>query len=174
MSLRPSINEIRNLGMHASYYNWGVQFAEMPSGVTGFTSSDLNTRAVSISPPTRSQEESEINVRGHKVYQHAIITYNPIELILHETVDSKVGTFLESWMDSQWETVNGVQVPKNDNQATIVLTLLDSQDVSRAQYKLVGAWITSFDHGGNYDANNSDTVKYTVNFRYDYYEYKRL
>lgn len=174
MSLRPSIDEIRNLGMHASYYNWGVQFSKLPLGVSGFTSSDLNTRAVSIAPPTRSQDDSEINVRGQKVYQHAIITYNPIELVLHETIDSKVNTFLEAWMDVQWTTVSGIQIPKSENQANITLTLLNSQDIPRCQYELIGAWMTSFDHGSNYDGSNSDTVKFTVNLRYDYYKYKKL
>ena len=169
MSLRPSIEEIRNLGMHASYYNWGLQFVSLPAALTGFTSADLNTRAVSFSAPTRTIDDAEINVRGHKVYQHAIVTYNTIELELHETIDSKVGNFLESWMDIQWTPISGIQVPKALNQSVILLTLLNSEDQKRYQYTLIGAWPTNFDHGGPYSANNSDTVKFTATLRYDYY-----
>jgi hypothetical protein len=160
--------------MKASYYNWGVQFITTPAAVAGFTSYDLNTRAISMSPPTKTEEESEVNIRGNKDYQHAIITYNPLEITLQETVDSKVGSFLEAWTAAQWDPTTGQQRPKNQIEATILLTLLDSMDVPRAQYTLVGAWVTSFDHGGSYDGSNSDTVKFNVNLRYTYYKYQRL
>lgn len=170
MSLRPSIEEIRNLGMHASYYNWGLQFVSVPGGISGFTSSDLNTRAISFAPPTRQQDNSEIRLRGHRVHQHGIMNYEgDLSLTLHETVDSKVGTFLEAWMDLQWAPISGVQVPKSLNQAVFLLTLLDSQDVARKYYTIYGAWPYSINPGGDYGADNSDTVKWTVNFHYDYY-----
>ena len=173
-SLRPTIDDVRNLKMHASYYRWSVQFIKTPASISGFSSSELNTRAVSITPPTRTIEDAEIQIRGHKDYQHGIITYNPIELIMHETNDSAVITMLETWMDSQWNPEDGTQVPKNENQADILLTLLDSQDRPRATYTLMGAWPISFDHGGHYDASTSDTVKPSVNLRYTYYKYKKL
>ena len=44
MSLRPDILTLRDLGHHASKYNWGIQFVTLPSLLTGFTSADLNTR----------------------------------------------------------------------------------------------------------------------------------
>ena len=170
MSLRPSIEEIRSLGHHASYFNWGIQFVSIPAALTGFSSSDLNTRAVSFAPPTRTQDVSEISLRGHKVYQHGIMNYNQgLNLILHETVDSKVGTFLENWMNLQWTPIAGVQIPKSLNQAIFLLTLLDSEDKARKYYTIVGAWPTTFDHGGEYGAENSDTVKFSTTLQYDYY-----
>lgn len=170
MSLRPSIEDTRALGMHASYYNWGLQFVNLPAAISGFTSSDLNTRAVSFAPPTRSQDEAEIALRGHKVYQHGIMNYNgPLDLVLHETVDRKVGTFLENWMNLQWTPISGIQVPKALNQAVLLLTLLDSEDKAQKYYTIFGCWPTTFNHGGDYGADNSDTVKYSVSLRYDYY-----
>ena len=169
-TLRPTIEDLRQLGMHASYYNWGLQFISLPSALSGFSSDDLNTRAVSFTPPTRTQDEAEINLRGHKCYQHGIMTYNgPLNLILHETIDSKVGDFLEAWMDLQWTPIAGAQVPKSLNQASFLLTLLDSEDKARKYYTILGAWPTTFDHGGDYEATNSDTVKFSTSFRYDYY-----
>lgn len=170
MPLRPSIEELRGLGMHASYYNWGLQFISIPSAISGFTSSDLNLRAVSFAAPTRSQQSTEIALRGHKAYQHGIMDYQgPLELILHETVDSKVTNFIEQWMDLQWTPIGGAQVPKSLNQAVILLTLLDSEDKARKYYTIIGAWPTTFDHGGTYGADSSDTVKISVSFQYDYY-----
>ena len=170
MSLRPSIEELRALGMHASYYNWGISFVSLPSAVSGFTSSDLNTHAISIAPPTRTQDASEISLRGHKAYQHGIMNYDgPLELVLHETVDSKVTTFLENWMNVQWTPISGTQIPKSLNQAVLLLTLLDSEDKARKYYTIMGAWPTHFDHGGNYGADNSQTVQVNLQLRYDYY-----
>lgn len=169
MGLRPTIEEVRNLGHHASYFDWGLQFVSLPSALTGFSSAQLNTRAESIGAPHRSIEEAEIGVRGHKVYQHGIVTYDPIDLVLHETVDCKVANFLESWMDIEWEPITGIQIPKSWNQAVILLTLLNSQNQTRYWYTLVGAWLTGFDHGGSYEATNSQTVRMNANIRFDYY-----
>ena len=170
MSLRPDIETTRKLGHHASYYNWGIQFVNLPGALSGFTSADLNTRAVSFQAPTRTQDVAEISMRGHKVFQHGIMNYDQgLNLILHETVDRKVGTFLENWMNLQWTPISGVQVPKSLNQAVFLLTLLDSEDKARKYYTIFGAWPTHFDHGGDYSADSSDTVKYTVTFQYDYY-----
>ena len=169
-TLRPSIEDLRSLGHHASYFNWGIQFVSLPGALSGFTTSDLNTRAVSFAPPTRTQEVAEISLRGHKAYQHGIINYDHgLELILHETTDSKVGKFLETWMDLQWTPIAGVQVPKSLNQAAFLLTLLDSEDNARSFYTIIGAWPTHFEHGGVYGADSSDTVKFSCNFQYDYY-----
>ena len=170
MSLRPSIEDVRKLGMHASYFNWGLTFLDLPAGLSGFEKSDLNTRAVSFSPPERTQQKATIELRGHKVFQHGIMDYSDsLELIIHETTDRKVGTFFENWMNLQWTPISGVQIPKSANQAIFFLHLLDSEDVEKKVYTIIGAWPTSLSHGGNYDASNNDTVKYTVQFAYDYY-----
>lgn len=170
MSLRPNIEELRGLGMHASYYNWGLQFISLPSALAGFTSSDLNTRAISFAPPTRTQDVADISLRGHKAFQHGIMNYDQnLSLVLHETTDSKVTTFFENWMNIQWTPIAGVQVPKSLNQAAFLLTLLDSEDKARKYYTILGAWPTNLDHGSDYNADSSDTVKLTVKFQYDYY-----
>lgn len=183
-TLRPNIEQTRSLGMHASYFNWGTSWLELPAGLSGIaTSADLNGRATSMRPPTRTQEKSTINMRGIKVFQHGIMTYNPIQIVFHETVDTKMGTFLERWMDLQWFPNSGLQVPKSlngtptasmTNQATLMLTLMDSLDQPRCKYTLIGVWVTGFTHSADYSSNSSDTVKFTVDLSYDYYIYTSL
>lgn len=169
MSLRPDIENLRSLGHHASRYNWGIQFISLPSAVSGFTSSDLNTRCLSVNAPTRTQESATIALRGHKVYQHAIMNYNgDLTLTMHETVDRKTLNFFERWMDLQWTPIGGVQIPKSTNQAVFLLTLLDSQDKARKYYTIIGAWPKSIS-AVTYDSQNSDVVTYDVGFQYDYY-----
>ena len=170
MSLRPDIEQVRQLGMHASYYNWGLQFVSLPGALSGFTSSDLNTRAVSFTPPTRTQDVAEIALRGHKVFQHAIMNYDQnVSLTIHETVDRKVGTFFENWLNLQWTPISGTQIPKSANQAVLLLTLLDSEDKARKYYTMFGVWPINMQHGADYSADSSETVKYNIDFRYDYY-----
>ena len=170
MSLRPSIAEFRDLGHHASYYNWGLQFVSIPSAITGFSSADLNTRAVSFQAPNRKQQVADISLRGHKIHQHGIMDYDGnLALLLHETVDSKVGKFIEAWMDLQWVPISGIQVPKNANQATFLLTLLDSEDKARMYYTIIGAWPNSASVESNYSADSSETVRWNVEWSYDYY-----
>ena len=169
MGLRPDLNELSALGHHASKYNWGIQFVSLPSAVTGFTSADLNTRCLSISAPTRTQQASEVNLRGNKVYQHAIMDYSgTIDLTMHETVDRKTLEFFERWMDLQWTPIAGASIPKSTNQAVFLLSLLDSEDKKRKYYTIFGAWPKTISPV-TYDSTSSDVVQYTVQFQYDYY-----
>lgn len=169
MSLRPTITELRDLGHHASKYNWGIQFISLPAAVAGFSSADLNTRCVSITAPTRTQEATDISLRGHKIYQHGIMNYDgTITLTMHETVDRKTLSFFERWMDLQWTPIGGAQIPKSTNQAAFLLTLLDSQDNATKYYTIIGAWPKSVS-GVTYAANDSSVVTYDVQFQYDYY-----
>ena len=75
MSLRPTIEEIRALGHHQSLYDWGIQFFNLPSLLTGFTSADLNTRCQTATLPRKSFENIPVNLRGHRVFQHGTINY---------------------------------------------------------------------------------------------------
>lgn len=169
MSLRPDIENLRALGHHASKYNWGIQFINLPAAISGFTSADLNTRCLSVGAPTRSQTEAEIALRGHKVYQHGIMNYSgTINLTMHETVDRKTLNFFERWMDLQWTPIGGVQIPKSTNQAVFLLTLLDSEDKARKYYTIFGAWPKSIG-AITYDSTSSDVVTYDITFQYDYY-----
>ena len=169
MSLRPSINDLSSLGHHASKYHWGIQFVSLPAAVSGFTSADLNTRCISATAPSRTQQKADIALRGHKVYQHAIMDYSgSITLNMHETEDRKTLTFFENWMNLQWMPDTGVQIPKSTNQAVFLLTLLNSMDSPVKYYTIFGAFPTGLD-GVTYDSTDNSVVTYSVTFSYDWY-----
>ena len=169
MSLRPDIHNLTDLGHHASKYHWGIQFVSLPSAVSGFSSADLNTRCLSFTAPTRSQQAADINLRGHKVYQHAIMDYSgTLDLQIHETEDRKTLNFFERWMDLQWTPATGVQIPKSTNQAVFLLTLLNSMDSPIKYYTIFGAWPKNIG-SITYDSTSSDVVIYSVQFQYDWY-----
>lgn len=169
MSLRSTISEVRELGHHQTLYDWGIQFYNLPSVVTGFDSSDLNTRCQTVTIPSRSITPMEINLRGHKVFQHGIIDYkNTLQMTLYETQDSKVQEFINKYMDMQWTPITGVQVPKSLNQCCFLLTLLTSEHEPTFSFNIIGAWIESYEPSGSL-GSSSEVLQWTINWRYDYF-----
>lgn len=169
MSLRPDINTLRNIGHHQTLYDWGIQFYNLPSLLTGFTSADLNSRCTSATLPSRSISSIEINLRGHKVFQHGIVDYgNQLNLSIYETQDSKVQDFLNAYMNMQWTPITGSQVPKTLNQCCFVLTLLSSENEPTYTYNIIGAWLQSFKPSGNL-GSDSAVLSWDTVWQFDYY-----
>lgn len=170
MSLKPSINELRSLGHHQTTYDWGIQFISLPSLISGFSSSDLNTRCTTSTLPQMSLEEIPITLRGHKAFQHGIASYgNKLSLTLYETMDSKVQDFLNAYMNMQWMPVTGVQVPKSLNQCAFLLTLLNSEHKATRYYTIIGAWLQSYQPSGNLQSSGSEILSYQCDFTFDYF-----
>ncbi len=170
MSLKPSINELRSLGHHQTTYDWGIQFISLPSLISGFSSSDLNTRCTTSTLPQMSLEEIPITLRGHKAFQHGIASYgNKLSLTLYETMDSKVQDFLNAYMNMQWMPVTGVQVPKSLNQCAFLLTLLNSEHKATRYYTIIGAWLQSYQPSGNLQSSSSEILSYQCDFTFDYF-----
>lgn len=167
-NLRPDINQFRDLGHHQTQYDWGIQFISLPALLTGFDSADLNTRCTSAQLPARTINAIELNMRGHKIYQHGTVNYgNTITLNLYETVDQKVGNFLNAYMDMQWSPIVGSQVPKMLNQSAFLLTLLDSENKAKKYYTIIGAWLQGWSQIELGTA--SDVLTYSTTWQFDYY-----
>lgn len=171
MTLKSTIEEIRSLGHHQTTYDWGIQFISLPQMLkTGFTSADLNTRCTTSSIPSKSIEEIPINLRGHKVFQHGIISYgNTLSLTLYETVDSKVQDFLNACMNMQWTPITGTQVPKSLNQCSFLLTLLDSEHNPTFNYTIIGAWLKSYEAAGGLQSASSEVLSWNTTWQFDYW-----
>ena len=169
MTLKPDINQIRELGHHATVYDWGIQFIGLPSAITGFTSSDLNTRCKTAQIPQKTINAIEISMRGHKVYQHGTMNYgNQLTLSLYETVDSKVANFLDAYMAMEWAPITGVQAPKSTNQCAFLLTLLNSQHEARKHYTIVGAWLQGY-NAIELQSDSSSIIEYQTTWQFDYF-----
>ena len=167
-NLRPTIDQFRALGHHQTQYDWGISFISLPSLLTGFSSADLNTRCTSAQLPSRNIQEIELNLRGHKIYQHGIVDYgNEITLNLYETVDQKVGDFLNAYMDLQWSPIVGSQVPKVFNQSAFLLTLLDSENNAKKHYTIIGAWLKGWNQIDL--GSDSAVIQYNTTWKFDYY-----
>jgi hypothetical protein len=169
MGLRPEISTVRELGHHQALYDWGIQFFNLPSLLTGFTSADLNTRCQSANIPVMSIEEIPINLRGHKVFQHGIVNYgNTLDLTLYETQDSKVQDFLKAYMNMQWTPITGSQVPKSLNQCCFLLSLLNSENEQTYQYTIIGAWLKGYEASGSL-GSDSQVLSWSTHWQFDYW-----
>lgn len=169
MSLRASINDVRNLGHHQSMYDWGIQFFNLPSILTGFTSADLNTRCQTVDLPSKSFDEIPIDLRGHKVFQHGKINYgNQLSMTLYETQDSKVSDFLDAYSNMQWTPITGSQVPKSLNQCCFLLSLLDSENNAHKNYTIIGAWLLDYKPSGQL-GSDSAVLQWNVTWKFDYW-----
>lgn len=170
MSLKPTISELRALGHHQTTYDWGIQFLSLPSLITNFSNSDLNTRCQSATLPSMTIEEISIDLRGHKAFQQGIGNYgNTLEITLYETIDSKVQEFLNAYMNMQWMTVTGVQTPKTLNQSSFLLTLLNSEHNATRYYTIIGAWLKGYSPSGNLQSSASDILTWNTTWQFDYF-----
>jgi len=170
MSLKPTIEDIRSLGHHQTTYDWGIQFINIPQMLSGFTSADLNTRCTTADIPSRSMDEIPIQLRGHKVFQHGIVSYkNKLNMTLYETMDSKVQDFLAAYMNMQWTPITGTQVPKSLNQCSFLLTLLDSEHNPTYYYTIIGAWLQDFSPAGGLQSTSSDVLTWNCTWTFDYF-----
>ena len=166
--LRPTIDQFRGLGHHQTTYDWGISFISLPSILTGFDSADLNTRCTSAQLPARKINAIELNLRGHKIYQHGTVDYgNSITLNLYETSDQKVGNFLNAYMDLQWSPIVGAQIPKSLNQSAFLLTLLDSENKAKKYYTIIGAWLQGWNEIDL--GSDSSVIQYATQWQFDYY-----
>jgi len=165
----PTHDQVRAIGDFAMYHKWIVQFYKLPAFVA-ISSADLNLRAISTDLPKRTTDVSTTSIRGHEVHQAGISKYNgQINLTFVEDIKSSIGHFIHEWYEGCWESISGIQQLKQDYEGGVLLTPLDNYQKTRDVYKLVGVWPEDFDHGGQMDGSNSDSVKMQVTFRYDYY-----
>lgn len=137
--MRPSVNDIRNLGEIQSLYRWNMFFTTMPSGITTPTQEELNIRCVSTTLPKATSNDVLINMRGHTVEGVGKLTYERrITMIFLETIDVKVATFLSNWRRGSWEDVTGKALSKKELEAIIRIELLNNQDEPTWEYVMIG------------------------------------
>lgn len=172
--LRPSIENLRSLGNWSQSFRWNVSFVSFPSALSYIpTSDDLNFRAESMSIPELQVETTEIQIRGNKVRQPGIGTYNsPITLSLVETTNPVCLRFLAAWQEICWHTKNGsigTTEYIRDVECNIKLQLLDNLDQPYYQYELMGCFLESATKG-DVDASNGDPLKPQLSLAYQYFK----
>jgi hypothetical protein len=155
-------------------FRWNLIVANVPSGVTisGTSPTDpLNIRCETTTIPKATNSAFEVNIRGHKVFQNGILTYdNSYTLTFVETVDNTVHTFFKQWRDLIWQPHTGVaQLPTNQLKGQFILQRLDNEDNPIWVYNMYGVLLQDYDIG-TLDNVSSDSIKPTLTFHYDLFD----
>lgn len=168
---RPDIQTIINNQDFAVLYRWEVIIPALPSAIANagnYSSDNLNARAVSAEYPTYSNDEIEVGIHGHKVYQAGTITYNPITLTFVESENGIIERFIRDWGALLWKPGAGTQNKKREYVCpTIILRPLGSNNEKIHEYTLKNCWMQSHTIGSPAgDANQ--VIQPEVTLRFDY------
>ncbi len=164
-----SIDQLRSLVDYAQVTKWDINFVTLPAvgGLGALASDDLNFRTESVVLPKATNQKFEVQTRGHKTLHPGIIDYgNTFDIVFTETVDNKIFNFVKAWRELLWSSRQGSSLPKSDLEATILITLLDNQDVARAKYSVFGCFLEDYDFG-TLDGATSDAIKPSITLSFD-------
>lgn len=172
---RPTIDQIRSLEDFATTYNWNMSVVKFPSIGDYPAGNDLNLRCVSVDLPKMNGASIEVNIRGHKVKQPGIYTYEgTLTFTFVETVDSTITEFFKQWREACWQSKTGVQGKKSETEGTLRIARLDRQDNEIYEYILTGCYLESYDTGGQLTDQGGDALKPTLTISYDYFTDNKL
>lgn len=167
-----SIDQLRALPDAAKVTKWDITFLTLPAVglLGGLVTEQLNVRCESVEFPKGTMENFEIMIRGHKIMQSGKLDMgNTLTLTFFETVDNTIMKLVEGWKQLAWSNRQGRSVPKQDMEATLLITLLDSQDQIRAKTTVYGCIYNSDDLMGTLDGSTSDAVKPSLTLNFDFF-----
>lgn len=174
--MRPTFNQIRELGDFATTVNWYLQFTEVPKGFSTADFEDLNIRCESTSVPKREGNMSEVQIRGLPVV-HQPGLYLPEttwSCSVVETVDNKVTNLFQRLVAINYEQGTGKALPKKDCQCKIRIVRLNRQDEEIYEYELIGAYLSSYETGADLQGSSADIIKPSLTFTFDDFTEKSL
>lgn len=170
--LRPNINEIVGNQDFATLYRWEIIFAETPNAIANkgsYDATSLNVRAVSSEYPRFTNDEIEVGIHGHKVYQAGLRTYDPITLTLVEDNNALIQKFIRDWGALLWTPGTGTQTSKKDYICkSIIMRPLKGDNNGLFTYTLKNAWMQAHTVG-NPDGGANEVIRPEITLRFDYF-----
>jgi hypothetical protein len=168
--MRPTIEQIRQVADFATVYHWYFSIDKYPAVGDLPEGTELNLRCATSALPKSTINATEVNIRGHKIKQPGIMTYeNTLTINFLETVDNIVSTFIREWREICYESITGAQNTKADVEAIIKLVRLDRTDTPIWEYVLHGCYLESYDYGGELSDTASDAFRLAITISYDYF-----
>ena len=173
---RPDIEQLVSLGNFSQLFRWRVEIPKIPRVLASQynanqLSDGINFRAESMTIPEANVESTEIQIRGHKLHQAGIVTYNsPITLTMPETIDHWVLDFVGRWQYASWEATEsrGRTAYKLDLCGEVNLYLLDNTDRPYYLFQLHYCQPENVAKG-DVDAGTGDPLKPQLSLAYDYF-----
>ena len=165
--MRPTVEQIRNLGDFSTLYNWSLTVVKSPSGVSGLDEG-LNLRCVSSEVPKSINTPIDVQIRGHHIQQDGLSdASHSLTLTFMETVDNYISNAIKQWRDVTYDIETGIAAPKSEVEADILLQRMDRQDNIIWTYKIIGCGLSDYDPTGGELQGESELVKPTITLRYD-------
>ena len=166
---KPSLNQLRNLQDFATNFRWDLQFIKLPQVGIYPSSEAINLRCTSSTIPKLTDEKITASVRGNKVHQTGIHSYDSlITLEFLETVDNTIHQLLQQWREACWNTNTGASNFKSEVEATILLTRMDSKDQPIWAYELFGCFLEDFEVP-QLQSESSEFLRPSLTISYDYF-----
>ena len=174
--MRPTFNQIRELGDFATTVNWYLQFTEIPEGFNKADFDELNVRCISTAVPKREGQMSEVQIRGlapvHQPGLYLPETSWTCQVV--ETVDNKVTNLFTKLVEINYEQGTGKAKPKKDCQCKIRIVRLNRQDEEIYEYELIGAYLTSYETGADLQNSEAGIIQPSLTFTFDDFTEKPL
>jgi hypothetical protein len=171
---RPTIEQLRSFDGITAQYRWNVLFVKFPSIGSYPDTEELNLRCTSAELPKTDIATTDITIRGIKaVYPVNADPSGTITLSFIETEDMTINKIIDEWQKAIYEFKTGITNKKKDIEGIISLYLLDGNNNSIYEYKLLGCFLQTYNRG-TIDAEGTGPVSPTMTFQYDYFETKKL
>lgn len=173
--MRPTFSQIRSLGDPAINNTWFIQFTNIPSAA-GVSSDDLNFRAESVDIPKMEGSKVEVQIRGLPPVKYPG-TFKPngsITITLFETEDNKVTKAIQALQELNFNTETGAGVLKQDLTFGVRIARLNRQNKPIWEYELQGAFLESYEPGGQLEGGDASILKPTMTLSFDSFTQKAL
>lgn len=123
---------------------WNVKFSKMPS-VNGFSSSDIDLRAVTMDVPKASTGILDVTIRENTIRVPGRKTYTQtLTLNLIETIDARTMEFLRQWRELCNAYDTNKIATRQEREATIQLYHCDDQWQDVWKYQIDRCWLSDF------------------------------
>lgn len=178
---RANIEELtENVGNFSQPFRWKVEIPVLPYAVVnggyGLNANDvtqgINFRAESFTLPEKDIETTEITIKGQKLHQHGIATYNsPLTLTINETIDAFTFTMIGHLQEIAWESSHGGRgrtAYKKDCIFNMYMYLLDPTDRPYYVYLLKHCQVANVTRG-DADSSTADPFKPALSIAYEYF-----
>jgi hypothetical protein len=161
-----NLSQISSLPDIIKNSKWNARFSKMPA-VSGFTSTDVDLRAVTMDVPKASVGVIETTIRENTIRTPGRKTYSQtLTLTLLETVDAKTMEFIRQWRELCNEYNTNKIASRNSREATILLYLCDDTWSDAWSWKIDRAWLSDYTLPQLGDGSSPEAIKPSLTLAY--------
>lgn len=167
------IEDVAGLPQLQTMYQWSVKFSPPKSISNSMTPDQIDLRCVSSGLPTLTNQDMEVNIRGHKLLQAGQGDFgNEIEMTFVETIKAEISELIQAWQKDKWDAENGTQSARADHEVDVTLDMLDNKGNITQTYVLKHASVKAANFG-ELGGDTNEVQKPSVTFSYMYHKWSK-